>query len=382
MADGSRASLSKRMWCSVPEKLQLHLAMFALQFGYAGFHVVSRAALNVGISKIVFLVYRNIIALALLVPFAYFLEKKERPAISISFLVHFFLLALVGITANQGFYLLGLDNTSPTFASAIQNSVPAITFLMAAILRIEKVRLDRKDGIAKIIGTISCVAGATVITLYKGPTIYNPVPPLHDTTPVLLSLGDASGKNWTLGCIFLIGHCLSWSGWLVLQKPVLQKYPARLSVTAYTCFFGLIQFFVIAAFSERDAEAWSFHSGAEIFSVFYAGVVASGIAFAIQIWCIDRGGPVFVAVYQPVQTFVVALMASIALGEEFYLGGIIGAILIIAGLYLVLWGKSEEANFAKATALITPTTEHVSSEVSSLTKASLTQPLIQSTENV
>ena len=51
------------------------------------------------------------------------------------------------------------------------------------------------------------------------------------------------------------------------------------------------------------------------------GVVASGIAFAVQIWCIDRGGPVFVAVYQPVQTLVVAIMASLALGEEFYLGG-------------------------------------------------------------
>lgn len=49
--------------------------------------------------------------------------------------------------------------------------------------------------------------------------------------------------------------------------------------------------------------------------------MASGIAFAVQIWCIDRGGPVFVAVYQPVQTLVVALMASVALGEEFYLGG-------------------------------------------------------------
>lgn len=43
--------------------------------------------------------------------------------------------ALNRITANQGFYLLGLENTSPTFASAIQNSVPAITFLMAAIFR-------------------------------------------------------------------------------------------------------------------------------------------------------------------------------------------------------------------------------------------------------
>lgn len=51
------------------------------------------------------------------------------------------------------------------------------------------------------------------------------------------------------------------------------------------------------------------------------GVVASGIAFAVQIWCIDRGGPVFVAVYQPVQTLVVAIMASVALSEQFYLGG-------------------------------------------------------------
>ena len=72
MADSAS---SKRMWCSVPEKFQLHAAMLALQFGYAGFHVVSRAALNMGVSKLVFPVYRNIIALLLLLPFAYFLEK-------------------------------------------------------------------------------------------------------------------------------------------------------------------------------------------------------------------------------------------------------------------------------------------------------------------
>ncbi|XP_050363513.1 protein WALLS ARE THIN 1 [Argentina anserina] len=393
----------KRVWCSVPEKFQLHGAMLALQFGYAGFHVVSRFALNMGISKLVFPVYRNIIALLLLLPFAYFLEKKDRPPINLNFLVQFFCLALIGITANQGFYLLGLDNTSPTFASAIQNSVPAITFLMAALLRIEKVRLDRKDGIAKVAGTIFCVAGASVITLYKGPAIYSPTKPLETmfmssasssmtsmssfTTSAMSVLGDAKGKSWTLGCLYLIGHCLSWSGWLVLQAPVLKKYPARLSVTSYTCFFGLIQFIIIAAVFERDAQAWIFHNGGEVFSILYAGVVASGIAFAVQIWCIDRGGPVFVAVYQPVQTLVVAIMASVALGEEFYLGGIIGAVLIIVGLYAVLWGKSEERKFAAAS-LRVPIQSTLSDNVhsnnrKSQTKTSLTQPLIPpSTENV
>ena len=92
---------------------------------------------------------------------------------------------------------------------------------------------------------------------------------------MFVSLGDARGKNWTLGCIYLIGHCLAWSGWLVLQAPVLKKYPARLSVTSYTCFFGLIQFLVIAAFMERDPQAWIFHSGGELFTILYAVSILS-----------------------------------------------------------------------------------------------------------
>ncbi|XP_022869009.1 protein WALLS ARE THIN 1-like [Olea europaea var. sylvestris] len=254
------------------------------------------------------------------------------------------------------------------------------------IPRIEKVRLDRKDGISKVVGTLFCVTGASVITLYKGPTIYSPsLPPVQNTAPILLlNLGNADGKNWTLGCIFLIGHCLSWSAWLVLQAPILKKYPARLSFTSYQCFFGVIQFLVIAAFMERDIQAWLVHSGGELFSVFYAGVVASGIAFAVQIWCIERGGPVFVAVYQPVQTLVVAIMASAALGEEFYLGGIIGAVLIIVGLYLVLWGKNEERKFSMQKNAIQSNADHGTNQtIINHNKSSLAQPLIsQSTENV
>nr|GMC54931.1 protein WALLS ARE THIN 1-like [Ipomoea batatas]GMC56057.1 protein WALLS ARE THIN 1-like [Ipomoea batatas] len=349
MADTGGSAAAKRMGFAVPEKVQLHLAMLALQFGYAGFHVVSRAALNMGISKIVFPVYRNILALLLLLPFAYFLEKKDRPPLNWKFALQFFLLAIVGI---------------------------------------EVVRLNRKDGISKVMGTLLCVCGASVITLYKGPTIYSPTPSLQIVPPAAMlnssaRLGDeeGSGKSWTLGCIFLIGHCLSWASWLVLQAPVLKKYPARLSVTSYQCFFGVIQFLIIAAFCERDPQAWLVHSGAELFSVFYAGVVASGIAFAVQIWCIDKGGPVFVAVYQPVQTLVVALVASVVLGEEFYLGGIIGAVLIIIGLYFVLWGKNEEAKFARAAAAIQAAGDHSRAPASHIIKSSLSQPLLQSTEN-
>ncbi|KAL5996302.1 hypothetical protein ACLOJK_026378 [Asimina triloba] len=111
----------------------------SMKFCYAGFHIVSRTALDMGVSKVVFPVYRNIIALILLAPCAYLLEKKERPPLTFSLVVQFFLLSLCGITANQGFYLLGLYYASPTFASAIQNSVTAITFAMVVALRLEEV---------------------------------------------------------------------------------------------------------------------------------------------------------------------------------------------------------------------------------------------------
>ncbi|KAJ4974779.1 hypothetical protein NE237_007953 [Protea cynaroides] len=327
----------------VSEKMKLLLSLLVLQFCFAGFHIVSRLALNLGISKVVYPVYRNIVAVLLLGPSSYFLEKNERPPLTFSLLIQFFCLALCGITATQGFYLLGLYYTSPTFAAAMQNSVPAITFAMAAVLRLEEVNISRMDGLAKVLGTIVTVGGATVITLYKGTSLLQ-----HTLHPLGISIEGGifpplkNVQNWTLGCLYLLGHCLSWSGWMVFQAPILRKYPAKLSLTSFTCFFGLIQFLVIAAFTETDLDRWKIQSGEELLIILYAGIVPSGIVIALQTWCIHKGGPFFVAAFQPVQMVLVAIMASLIFGDQLYAGGVIGGVLIIIGLYSILWGKNKE----------------------------------------
>ena len=62
---------------------------------------------------------------------------------------------------------------------------------------------------------------------------------------------------------------------------------------------------------------------------------------------------------------------------------IIGAVLIILGLYFVLWGKSEERKFAAQKAAIQSPADHSSSRTPIHIKSSLAQPLLpQSTENV
>ncbi|KAJ0239001.1 EamA domain-containing protein [Hirschfeldia incana] len=324
-------------------RAKLHVAMVVFQTGYAGNHVIMRFALNLGVSKLVFPLYRTIVALSVLAPSAYFLEKKERPAMNTSLLIQFFLLGLVGITLNQGFYIFGLDNTSPTFASATENAVPAVSFLMAALLGIEKVELKRRDGIAKVVGTFVSVAGSLVITLYKGPTIYEPSLRVMDQSINVGGEAEEENKNWALGCLCLMGHCLCWSSWIVLQSPLLKKYPARFSFISYSCFFAVIQFFGISAYFERDVESWKILSGGEVYALLYTGVVGSAMVFAIQIYVVERGGPLFVSAYLPLQTLVAAVLATFALGEHFYLGGLIGAILIISGLYLVVMGKSWES---------------------------------------
>lgn len=136
--------------------------------------------------------------------------------------------------------------------------------------RLEQVHLKRRDGMAKVLGTLASVGGASLITLYKGPTIYKPTTTLQKFH-ILASLGDHSKeKNWTFGCICLIFRCLCWSSWFILQAPLLKKYPARLSVASFTCFFSILQFFAIAALVEQDSKAWRVQSVGELFILFYS----------------------------------------------------------------------------------------------------------------
>ncbi|KAJ4981019.1 hypothetical protein NE237_031856 [Protea cynaroides] len=335
---------------SAPELVMQLPAILFRQFGFAGSHVVSKGALNTGSSKIVFLIFKNIIVLPLFILLAYF-QRENTPRLTTSFIADIFNLAFVGITATEGLYLMGLDSTSPTVASALQNSISAITILIRDTYR---QKIDRPNGEAfkaKMTGTLLCVAGALVITLYKGPTIFSLAASRVQEPHLFLSQGDATGKIWILGLICLIGHCFFSSIWYVNESFVVEKYGSRLYVTFYTCIFGVLQFFVIAvvaAFMGLNSEARPIQFlSTKCFSVLYMAVVVSGTVFAVKIWRIKTGNPLSEAKYQPVQTLFVALMDSITLGEQFYLGGFIGAALCIIGLYVVLWGEKQHTQFLR-----------------------------------
>ncbi|KAJ6965202.1 hypothetical protein NC652_003189 [Populus alba x Populus x berolinensis] len=80
-------------------------------------------------------------------------------------------------------------------------------------------------------------------------------------------------------------------------------------------------------------------------------------------WCIAKRGPLYVAIFNPLMLLVVALAGSLIFQEKLHLGSILGGVLIITGLYTVLWGKSKKAKNKNQPAVLPNNSDQESTEV-------------------
>lgn len=325
------------------EKAKPYIAMISLQFGYAGMNIITKVSLNRGMSHYVLVVYRHAFATAVIAPFAIILERKVRPKITFLMFIQIFVLGLLGPVIDQNFYYAGLKFTSPTFSCAMSNMLPAMTFVMAVIFRMEKVNMKLLRCQAKVVGTIVTVGGAMLMTLYKGHVI-NFVWSQHVHTREVTSQAvvSAAEKDWVKGSILLIIATLAWASFFILQAITMRKYTAPLSLTSLVCFVGTLQSIAVTFVMEHKASVWTIGWDMNLLAAAYAGIVSSSIAYYVQGLVMEKRGPVFVTAFSPLMMIIVAIMGSFILAEKIYIGGVLGAILIVVGLYAVLWGKYKE----------------------------------------
>ncbi|KAL6853811.1 hypothetical protein ACP4OV_019840 [Aristida adscensionis] len=329
------------------EMAKPYIAMISLQFGYAGMNVITKVSLNHGMSHYVLVVYRHAFATVSIAPFALVLERKVRPKMTWSVFLQIFVLALLGPVIDQNFYYAGLKFTGPTFACAMSNILPAMTFVMAVIFRMEKVDLKKVRCQAKVAGTLVTVAGAMMMTLYKGPlmqmawTSHGHGHGAAAAAPVAAAV-DPSGREWFLGSLFVIIATLAWASLFILQAHTLKHYAAPLSLTTLICFVGTLQAIVVTFAMEHRPSVWTIGFDMNLLAAAYAGIVTSSIAYYVQGLVIQKTGPVFASAFSPLMMIIVAVMGSFILAEKIYLGGVLGAVLIVFGLYSVLWGKHKE----------------------------------------
>uniref|UniRef100_A0A368UHY0 WAT1-related protein n=1 Tax=Glycine max TaxID=3847 RepID=A0A368UHY0_SOYBN len=298
------------------------IVMVGLQIHYAALAIFTRAALLDGLSTTVFVVYRQGIATLALAPMFFSPKRRQSVKDSLGFRSFFlmFVTALVGVTANQNAYFKGLFYASSTAATAMSNLIPALTFVIAAIAGFEKVDISLRST-AKILGTVCCVAGALTMALV----------------------------------------------------PIASCCPDHLSSTFWMCLFSTIQAALFALLSESDLQAWILQSPLQISCSLYAGI-GIAVSFFIQSWCISERGPLYCAMFNPLATVITALISATFLQEEVYVGSLVGAVGVIAGLYIVLWGKAKE--FAEIKPEAAPQSSNLQDDHDISSRIDLEQPLL------
>ncbi|KAK7315242.1 hypothetical protein VNO77_33779 [Canavalia gladiata] len=328
----------------IVEKNKPYVAMLFIQFVYAGMALLSKAAISRGMSPYVFVVYRQAFASVALSPFAFFDSKQAAP-LSSNLLCKLFLVSLVGLTASSNLYYVAINYTSATFAAATTNTVPAITFIMALLIRVEMISIKHMHGVAKILGSVLSLSGAIVFALVKGPPLgfMKWYPENQNHSSHSFTVVHSKGDN-IRGSLLMLSANTSWSLWLILQGFVVRQYPAKFRLTTLQCLFSFMQSAVVAVAVERNnPSAWRLGWDIHLLSVAYCGVIVTGICYWLQVCTIETKGPVFTAMFTPLALIITAIFSALLWKETLYLGSVGGTILLVVGLYSVLWGKNKES---------------------------------------
>ncbi|XP_071686996.1 WAT1-related protein At2g39510-like [Rutidosis leptorrhynchoides] len=319
--------------------------MIFLQTSYAVNGLIVKSALNKGLNHYTFAVYRNAFAALFFAPFAFFFERKVRPKMTVSIFLKIMLLGLLEPVIDQNLYFSGMKYTTATFAAAMCNIVPAITFVLAWIFRLEKVKMTSLHSQGKIIGTLVTVGGAMIMTLITGPVIQFPWSKNHHTIHHHSSVNTVSSQDQIKGSLMITAGCFSWASFIIVQAVTLKSYPAELSLTTLVCLMGSLEGSVLSLIAEKgNASIWLLDWDIKLFAALYSGIVCSGCAYYISGLVMQQRGPVFVTAFNPFGMVIIAIVASCVLAEKLNLGSVIGAIFIVAGLYLVIWGKGKDQN--------------------------------------
>uniref|UniRef100_A0A9I9DTA8 WAT1-related protein n=2 Tax=Cucumis melo TaxID=3656 RepID=A0A9I9DTA8_CUCME len=326
------------------------MVIILIQAINAGMFLLSKAAFNAGMNHYVYIFYRQVAATVFLSPLAFF-RRKVAPPLTFFTFCKIFCLSLLGIAICLNLYGIALVYTSATLAAATSNCLPVITFFVALLLRMEVLRLKSIAGAAKIAGILFCIGGVAILAFYNGPQLnlfnnHHHLFPIHKPNNNHHSSSLPLPNSWLMGCFLMLSSNTLWSVWVVLQALVLKSYSSKLQLTNLQCLLSSFQSFGIAIAMERQPHKWKLGWNLQLLAVIYCGMMTA-VTFCLQAWVIEKKGPVYLAMSTPLALIITAFFSAIFLGESITLGSTLGGMLLVGGLYFVLWGKNKEQTISE-----------------------------------
>ncbi|EOX93233.1 Auxin-induced protein 5NG4, putative [Theobroma cacao] len=256
---------------------------------FAGYNIISKVSLDNGMSSYVLVVYGPVFGTLTTAVLALLFERKHDRKISMAILRDIFFLGILGAVLGRTLFYIGLKDTSPAVASALANLIPSMTFVLAVLCRMEALDMSKHSARAKVGGSVVALAGATLMTLYKG-------------------------------SLMLLLSYLSLSAFLVLQTVTVKKYPAPITLTSLTCLSGTLVSAIMTAALDHKASSWRLSWDKSLVAILYSGIVIFGLTFFLQALVGKTKGLVFMTAFRPLGTVIATIMGLLVLGDALFLG--------------------------------------------------------------
>ena len=281
-----------------------HISLFLANLIYAINYTFAKDVMPDFIQPSGFILLRVTGALILFSLF-YFLFVKE--AVEKKDVVKLAICGVFGVAINQLLFFEGLNLTTPINAAIIMTINPVLVIIMSAFILYEKINIRKGIGIA-----LGLVGASTLI----------------------LNSGSLSGNtDFMLGNTFVFVNAASYGLYLVLVKPLMQKYHP-ITVMFYVFGFGLL-YVLPFGYNELLAVDWASFPPIIIWEVLFVVVCTTVIAYLLNSSALKLLNPSTVSIYIYLQPVLATLFAISRGSDTLDEMKIISAIIIFVGVYLV-----------------------------------------------
>ncbi len=227
------------------------------------------------------------------------IDKKDIPL--------FILCGLTGVAINQIMFVKGLSLTSAIHSSLLSLATPIFITIIALWLIKEKFSINKFFGLALGIG------GASLLVLVKDV--------------------QSSNSSSLLGHMFVLINAVSYAFYMVIVRPLMEKYNA-LHVLRWVFTFGAL-FILPIALPDFIATDWSVFGIAQWTALAFVVLFVTFLSYLFTVYGLQELGPSVTGAYIYTQPVFATIIAMVFAGEHFTIIKALAAVLIFAGVYLV-----------------------------------------------